>query len=392
VSDFGLKVALNSVEPKKLRTMDIHNIEDSVLTKRMQVAVKSDVNAFGLNIEKDLLKAIIGQPKDENFGSLVAGRESLTLVTKILPSNLYQKCKEILTYYESKKYQKDFPWVDDIRPISDPSIIDLLNNKLLEEIKSKDLSIKLFPTDMIDYYEGIEFKYSVQKESDKDIYFDLEIEHLYEKAQHLNDWTVETLKKNRIFGRKPQTNEWSEEWRLIDCLSFELIHSGSTHILHQSEWYSVSDTLSKKVRNYTKRLIQKKHNLPKYKYTDSEGKYNKRLHNKKINKETFILFDRKLVRVEDASTTVEPCDLFSDRNSIYHLKKGNRSSSLSHLFSQAYVAGKCFLDSQHFRDHMNTICSKAGSKHSISSSPSANDYTIFYGILTSTFYSISFYD
>lgn len=381
-TDFGLKVALNSVDPKKLRSLDAHSLDDSLLQKRLQVASKSGVEAFGINVEKDLLRALVGQPADETFGSLVAGRESLMLVTRILPMQLKDKCNTAFNYYQSEKYKEDFEWVDDLKPVIDPILEKSLDELVLESLKSEDDTIRIFPSDIIDFYHGVEFKFGFQRPNDTDVYFDLEIEDFYEKAEDLQSWGLEKLYSAKIKGRNSNSNNWSHEWRLYDCLSKELNHGGNQFVLHLSKWYQVSSYLASRVRAHTKKIFSANHNLPKYKKTDSEGKYNKRVGGQVHANETFVLFDRKLVKVEEASTHVEPCDLYSSDKCIYHLKKGHRSSSLSHLFSQGYVSAVCLLDSQKFRDHFNKKIGTAINNHTIPNSPNPADYTLFYGIMT----------
>lgn len=379
-SDFGLKVALNSVDHKKLRSLDAHNLEGSVLMKRMQVLNKSGLEAFGINIEKDLLNALVGKPRDEEFGTLVSGRQSLVLITKILASQLKDKCSEAYEYYSSDEYKKQFSWVDDLRPINDPTLKETLDNELIEKINDQDLSVRIFPPDIMDFQKITEFRYSFQS-SGSESFFDLEIEELYDNKDD-DVWTVENLKKIKLMGREQGTSSWNVDWRLYDCLSTELTYKKSTYILHLSEWYMVSDSLARSVRNHTKRIYVSSHNLPKYNKSKTEGEYCKSLHNQEINSERFVLFDRKLVKVEEANTAVEPCDLYSLDRKIYHLKKGHRSSSLSHLFSQGYVSAVCLIDSQKFRDHFNHKIAAVNGRHKIANVPDPSQYCIYYGIMS----------
>jgi uncharacterized protein (TIGR04141 family) len=56
------------------------------------------------------------------------------------------------------------------------------------------------------------------------------------------------------------------------------------------------------------------------------------------------LFDKELVRFQGERGPVEFCDLLSEARQIVHVKRGSRSSLLSHLFMQGCVAAEAFVD------------------------------------------------
>lgn len=59
---FGFKVTINSVDPLKLRSIDIANIEELTVQTRKQTSKSSSMDAFGLNILSDLMCAVTGEP------------------------------------------------------------------------------------------------------------------------------------------------------------------------------------------------------------------------------------------------------------------------------------------------------------------------------------------
>src|SRR5690606_19287466 len=77
--DFGLKVVLNSVDPKKLRSADVRTPDENTLSRRSQTSRGSDQTAFSIDVERDIVRGLAGQPKDKNFASKVAGSDSLTI-------------------------------------------------------------------------------------------------------------------------------------------------------------------------------------------------------------------------------------------------------------------------------------------------------------------------
>ena len=68
--NFGLKTALNGVDPNKLRSIDLINVLELGVQTRMQSARSSSRNIFGFDILNDLLKVVmcssqIAQPKNK---------------------------------------------------------------------------------------------------------------------------------------------------------------------------------------------------------------------------------------------------------------------------------------------------------------------------------------
>jgi len=62
--DFGLKVTLNAVNADQLRSVDLRTIEELTLSTRRQVSRASPLETFGLDVSRDLLRAVTGEPKD----------------------------------------------------------------------------------------------------------------------------------------------------------------------------------------------------------------------------------------------------------------------------------------------------------------------------------------
>ena len=66
--DFGLRVVLNTVAPDKLRSADIRTPDENTTTRRTQTARRSDQTAFSIDIERDIIRGLAGEPKDKTFG------------------------------------------------------------------------------------------------------------------------------------------------------------------------------------------------------------------------------------------------------------------------------------------------------------------------------------
>ncbi|WP_168409232.1 TIGR04141 family sporadically distributed protein, partial [Erwinia amylovora] len=65
VSDFGIKSALNMLKPDSLRSVDTFTIDDSPVQKKTQASLDTEISMFGVDISKDILRAVTGSPLDE---------------------------------------------------------------------------------------------------------------------------------------------------------------------------------------------------------------------------------------------------------------------------------------------------------------------------------------
>ncbi len=97
------------------------------------------------------------------------------------------------------------------------------------------------------------------------------------------------------------------------------------------------------------------------------------------------LLDRKLIRLRDGESPIEPCDLFTKDREFIHVKRSSASSNLSHLFAQGLVSAQSFFD-RDFRselhDRIEQLDSSLATLVPVTSMPSPTEYTILYGIIT----------
>lgn len=78
--DFGLRVVLNTVDPKKLRSADIRTPDENTTSRRMQTARRSDQSVFTINIERDIMRGLSGEPNDAAFARRVSGSDGIDFV------------------------------------------------------------------------------------------------------------------------------------------------------------------------------------------------------------------------------------------------------------------------------------------------------------------------
>src|ERR1700678_249958 len=99
---FGLLATLNSVDPRKVRSIDKTSLDRQGMQSRIQASRDASAKDFGLDIEQDLVKAVAGTPIDGLIGETIAGFDSLHIAARVDFGDL----RERLATYLKKSQQK----------------------------------------------------------------------------------------------------------------------------------------------------------------------------------------------------------------------------------------------------------------------------------------------
>ena len=150
---------------------------------------------------------------------------------------------------------------------------------------------------------------------------------------------------------------------MYSCLYYELSYKKKIYILFSNSWFAVDedflDTINSSLDNvpistlvfpdvqkYTKATTGTTKPKSGDFAVESEGDYNER-----ISKACgYHLLDKKLIKPRTGASSIELCDLLSNKNQFIHAKhrKGG-SAGLSHLFAQGKVSAELLLSDQEFR-------------------------------------------
>lgn len=76
---FGLIATLNCVDPGSLRSIDTRTIEETTLLTRRQASRSSRLDAFGVDVARDMVGGVTGRPRDGSLGPVMTGADSLSV-------------------------------------------------------------------------------------------------------------------------------------------------------------------------------------------------------------------------------------------------------------------------------------------------------------------------
>ena len=138
VQDFGLKVVLNSVDPRQIKSVDARTFDELTVHTRRGVSRDSSFSAFELDVTRDLLRGITGHAADGK--GMLTGSVSLSLNSKAELPALPAMAKELAGAYRAKRYKKHFDFIDHMQAERDPRVVEKLDAKLLEALKAEEMT------------------------------------------------------------------------------------------------------------------------------------------------------------------------------------------------------------------------------------------------------------
>ena len=374
--DFGLRVTLNSVDPDKLRSLDKASYDHNPLNSRTQSSI--DLGVFDLDVdsEMDMLYAVTGASKVPIFGSHVTGRDALTLALEISLDGLKDVLLEAISRYETS-LPKEFEWVYNIQRLKDKEIIEALDLELDDILADKNFgNMWLGEPEIVDWESQIGYSFDLYAKTPRHVVLRLD-----DLVQYFEDkgitFTSESLKLQIININDSEFNS-IKKWSAYRCLYAEVSLDKEKYILRNGLWYKVNTDFADSVDEYLKNLDPYDFEFPIYTH-EREEDYNISVRDTNGNIE---LMDKEFVKIGGPYDKLEFCDLIKDSSEFIHVKYYRSSSTLSHLFSQGFVASEAFIGDAGFRHRLNDKLPDASKLKDADSRPDPSEYKIVYAIAT----------
>lgn len=376
--DFGLRVALNLIDPDTLRSVDARTFEELTVMTRSQTSRAAGLENFRISQAQDILKAVTGKPRDAGIGCRVTGADPLKLTYAPLLNELGLKCNQLFSAFQSDAYKERFGFIDQLRIERDPVKRVQLDASVIQRINDRDYgSIHLAPPEIVDlqdietfYYEGLS----------SDGYEDLDVEDF---RNLLGDEPVEMAKirKGRIGAQYRGAAEPHFRWSVYDCIVAEMREGEKLFVLSGGVWYQVDGDFAERISREVEQRVGDDGILPNAQNGEEEGTYN----NRAAAEKGYHLLDRKLIVPTGARTAIEFCDLLCDNKKLLHLKRKTRSSTLSHLFSQGVISAEIFLRDAGFRGELANLLRTDGMDGAADLIPQGtvtpSEWEIVYGVI-----------
>lgn len=353
--DFGLKTALNTLNHQSLRSVDLHTLEDQPIQKKSQATRGSEASVFGIDIFRDVLRAVTGSPRaDVRYNNISGGDAIYSFGLEMLVEEIPQIAAQILEYYELELYKDSFGWVDNIRRVKDTASISVLDELLLEAVKAQDTSIVITLPEIIEWDSVLGFSFTRSKR---------ELSPTIDTSTYLeninpNSLSIKSICTDRLYITDIHDNE--SNYSVYNCLYFELDGGNTKNVIFGGNWYEIDKSFMSGIDS-TLALI----NLSDIAFPcievweeeeknkiETEGSYNERV----AGHLDCYLLDKRLVKCSKTTSPIELCDLLTKDKQLIHVKhrKGG-SAGLSHLFAQGSVSAEVMLGDRVFRKEARKV-------------------------------------
>ncbi|MFM1703302.1 TIGR04141 family sporadically distributed protein [Aeromonas salmonicida] len=372
--DFGLKVTLNSVDPDKLRSLDKASYDHNPLNSRTQSTMDVDIFNLHLDSEMEMLYAVTGASLVKEFGSHVTGRDALTIAVEADLSDISAILSESINRYRSRLPDK-FRWVENInkvRDLDEIEILDLELNKYLTAGKVNDLW--LGEPEIIDWESQIGYSFDMYPRTPRHVV--LSFSDYITFLAGLTP-TVELMKGHMVHVNNSEYQS-VKCWSIYRCLYAEVNYDSNCYILRNGVWYKVNNDFVTAVDEYLKDLEMYPFKFPIYSH-DREEDYNSHVFK---SEKGFCLMDKKNIQIGGPYDKLEHCDLIRNGNEFVHVKLYRSSSTLSHLFSQGFVAAEAFVKDSWYREKLNPKLPPSIRLTDTKARPNPSNYKIVYAIAT----------
>lgn len=347
-SDFGLRVAINSLNPDKLKRLERSNLGDA-LQGVSQSPFQRDFNSFGVDDALDLIKKLSGAAQDNSALDTITGARSLKITGEYGFDDVVAMASDIISLYASTDYRSTaFSIVDSVLPITDGPLISELFQLAVNSIKANEERFELgLPAST--EAEGVSFRFSGP--GLRKAYPDLLLRHYTEAlGPDLASLSSVTLSKHKIISEF-EDDRPNMKWPLKKAILGSISKDGERYAINDGQWYRIDDTFRQSVESQFDSVvadwdIAKPSPIMKI-YSNGNGRlepegiYNTRI----ANELDLICLDTQSITIPEViRSAFEPCDLLDVHNKRFiHVKKSSRRSNiLSHFFKQGSNSGQQF--------------------------------------------------
>jgi uncharacterized protein (TIGR04141 family) len=371
VHDFGIKTALNTLKHDSLRSVDLFTLDDQAIQKKSQATRESDVGIFGIDISKDVLRAVTGSAKDEiNLKNISGGDSVFSFGIEMDIDEISGLVTSLSNYYIDNSYVGQFSWVDNIRRVKEPSEISNLDDYLIAKLKIKSMDICITIPELAQWDTIWGFSFTRSKNN---VNPTIEVTDYYLNLD-VNAVTSESIRRDRLFVYDIHENE--TEHQIYKCIYFEHKLADKVYVLFSGAWYEINDNFMSRIDSILSQIEPTQLPFPEvHTWTETvdgklkekietEGDYNERA----ALENSYHLLDKKLIKSNRTTTSIELCDLMTDNKQYIHVKhrKGG-SAGLSHLFAQGSVSAEILLGDKQFRIATRKVLKRVseGLQHSV---------------------------
>ncbi len=378
---FGLLCSLNTLDPKSIRSIDVQSLDAIESHTRIQSGQEATSDQFGLDIEQDMLKAIVGTPLNKSLGSRMGGHDSLSVSIKMNLSDLPFLLDEYRKRFEADLKADDYQWVNNIAIVRKKEVSASLEAALNAKLAARDFEgLWLSIPEIIEWELVKGFMFT---NGGKEVYPDINLTGFLKTVKDKQAITVDLLRARQVMCADADHQKVFRAWPVYKCLYAEIDLDGGKYVLNDGKWFSIDVKFVDKTNADFGAIPISGLSLPEY-AGGGEGSYNASV--AAARPKTFALLDdSNKVMHGGGHGQVEVCDLLSIDRELIHVKIYGKSNVFSHLFAQGFVSGQLIqIDSEFRRKVIAKLKAPFKSLFKVAKKPEQDEFTIVFAVISDT--------
>lgn len=360
-------MVLNAVSRSQLRTLDSASLDTTIMQRRVQASRDTDLSAFDLDANRNLVRLASGTPKSGDFAKSLAGKDALHLRAALDPDKLAEHCEKALKLYQATDYQTDFAFIDYVQPVAERLLTERLDSIAFNDLKSmvdgnvSDLHMAIPDILAPDASLEIGFFGSGLSPGQKTAYGELAIEDYVTELQKGDFKQIADMSElkasHEIRVIKDGEGDRRHKRKLYTCFVHEVTHGNDIFVLFDGQWFLVSRAYHKEIEGAYARLLK-----PAFRASTTAANERALIAELEGEHNLISMDQTKVAPKGAANAALEPCDFFSRTKQLIHLKDGHSSAPLSHLWNQGLVAAEAFVSDEVFRKNFRSATKKREKK------------------------------
>lgn len=338
-------------EKNALKAIRRDRIGDDYLQAIEQIPGEDDIFRFGMDVQRDLLRGVRSVVAEDGkfgrFGRLVSGGDSFKAEIDISKEGIGNFSQRCLDLFEDQSYKKNFSWIDNVVPVRDKHLEDLLDSKLARAVSLGVKALVLCVPDLLawDAFDIISFE---PKRKNAPVSMLLDVGH-WREFMRLSGKVIDgdAINKCRVYCYLQGDPGLKKKWTIRECLHGTIKHKGELYLTHGAHWFKLAKEFVEKINQEIVSIPRSGVTLPPAGINVKEGDYNKSV--VQGSNGAMQLLDKDVVWYGGGQSRFEICDLLTLNGELICVKPwGGKAASLSHLFQQAIASADLIAKSPDF--------------------------------------------
>jgi len=342
---FGMRIVLNSVARGGLKALDSATLDTTVIQRRTQASRATDLREFGVDTDRDLLRLASGQPTDTNLARSLSGKDALHIRRSLRVDELPDLCADLLAIHGQAHYKRDFGFIDHVLPIMDSGDRAVLDTAAYGELSKllqgqpSDLHLAIPEPLTEDASPEVSYYGAGLPKGAKQAFVDVDIDDYVAELRRGDFASLTCMDDIRLSHDIRAADGGRGRVRLYNCLVCEVILGSRRCVLFDGDWYEIDAQYAADIEAGYQRLLSPSF-LPNTPHRTEQSL----IADLAASNVRLLCIDQTRIAPAGAPRAqLETCDFFSQDRQLIHLKDGNDSAPLSHLWNQAFVSAEALV-------------------------------------------------